>query len=104
VELGEGKRKRSVVLNQIVQGEDGLPVKVNDTSRADWTEVVCTVRAAAPSMACDGRPLRVIRADEDQDRLEAQVKAYWSLIIEPIAEQVWVDGRRFVPKAWVCQR
>lgn len=68
--------------------------------RADWAEVVSTVRAAAPSMARDGRPLRVILADEDQDRLETQVKAYWSLIIEPISEQVWVDGRRFVPKAW----
>ncbi|MBB3010638.1 portal protein [Cupriavidus alkaliphilus] len=33
VELGEGKRKRTVVLNQVVQGEDGQPVKVNDTSR-----------------------------------------------------------------------
>jgi hypothetical protein len=68
--------------------------------RADWAEVVATVRAAAPTMARDGRPLRVILADDYQDRLEEQVRAYWSLVIEPIAEQVWIDGRRFEPKAW----
>lgn len=68
--------------------------------RADWAEVVATVRAAAPTMARDGRPLRVILADDDQDRLEEQVRAYFSLVIEPIAEQVWVDGRRFEVKAW----
>ncbi|MDE4918295.1 hypothetical protein ACUXAV_000334 [Cupriavidus metallidurans] len=68
--------------------------------RADWAEVVATVRAAAPTMARDGRPLRVILADDDQDRLEEQVRAYFSLVINPIAEQVWVDGRRFEAKAW----
>ena len=68
--------------------------------RADWAEVVATVRAAAPTMARDGRPLRVILVADDQDRLEEQVKAYFSLVIEPIAEQVWVDGRRFEAKAW----
>lgn len=68
--------------------------------RADWAEVVATVRAAAPPMARDGRPLRVILVEEEQDRLEAQVKAYWSLLIEPIAEQVVVQGRRFAEKAW----
>lgn len=51
-------------------------------------------------MARDGRPLRVILTDDDQDRLEVQVKAYWSSLIEPIAEQVWVEGQRFSEKAW----
>ncbi|NSX14975.1 recombinase [Cupriavidus taiwanensis] len=68
--------------------------------RADWAEVVSTVRAAAPAMARAGRPLRVILADEDQDRLEEQIRYYWSAVIGPIAEQVWADGRRYSPKAW----
>lgn len=51
-------------------------------------------------MARDGRPLRVILADSDGDRLEEQVKFYWKAVIEPIAAQVHVDGRRFSEKAW----
>lgn len=51
-------------------------------------------------MARDGRPLRVILVEEEQDRLESQVKAYWSMVIKPIAEQVWVDGQRFSEKTW----
>lgn len=68
--------------------------------RADWQEVVAAVKAAAPTKARDGRPLRLILVDEGEDRLEEQVKFYWSAVIEPIAEQVWLDGRRFSEKAW----
>lgn len=68
--------------------------------RPDWAEVVATVRAAAPSMARDGRPLRVILADDGEDRLEEQVKFYWKAVIEPIAAQAVVDGQRFTPRAW----
>ncbi len=68
--------------------------------RADWQEVVAMVKAAAPTMARDGRPLRLILVDEGEDRLEEQVKFYFSAVIEPIAEQVWLDGRRFSEKAW----
>lgn len=68
--------------------------------RADWAEVVSTVRAAAPYMAERGRPLRLILADEGADRLEEQIRAYWKAVIEPIADQVVVDGQRFSPRAW----
>ncbi|HVI92102.1 MAG TPA: hypothetical protein VM659_27680 [Dongiaceae bacterium] len=68
--------------------------------RADWQEVVATVRAAGPAMAKRGTPLRLVLVDGAQDRLEEQVKFYWSAVIEPIAEQVWIGGRKFSAKAW----
>lgn len=68
--------------------------------RADWQAVVATVKAAAPTMASDGRPMRVILVDDGADRLDEQVKFYFKAVIEPIAEQVWLEGRRFSPRAW----
>lgn len=68
--------------------------------RADWAEVVSTVRAAAPTMARDGRPMRVILVDADGDRLDEQVKFYFKAVIEQIAEQIWIEGRRYSPRAW----
>jgi len=51
-------------------------------------------------MAARGAPLRLILADEAQDRLEEQVRAYFKAVIEPIADQVVVDGQRFSARAW----
>ncbi|AOY90542.1 hypothetical protein BKK79_00895 [Cupriavidus sp. USMAA2-4] len=68
--------------------------------RADWAEVVSTVRAAAPDMARQGAPMRLILAAEDHDRLEIQVRHYWAAVIEPIAEQVWLEGRQYSARAW----
>ncbi|CAG2126879.1 hypothetical protein LMG31506_00218 [Cupriavidus yeoncheonensis] len=68
--------------------------------RADWAEVVSTVRAAAPIMARDGRPMRVILVDEGADRSDEQVRFYWVAVITPIAEQAVVAGHRFSKAAW----
>lgn len=68
--------------------------------RADWAEVVSTVRAAAPIMARDGRPMRLILVDEGADRTEEQVRYYWKAVIDPIAEQAVVAGQRFSKTAW----
>lgn len=68
--------------------------------RADWREAAATIKAAAPGMAARGAPLRLILADEAQDRLEEQVRAYFKAVIEPIADQVVVDGQRFSARAW----
>ncbi|WP_316150069.1 recombinase [Cupriavidus sp. BIC8F] len=68
--------------------------------RADWRAVVDTVKAAAPAMAGDGRPLRVILVDDGADRTEEQVRFYWKAVIEPIAEQAVVAGCRFTKATW----
>ncbi|MBF6987238.1 recombinase [Cupriavidus sp. IK-TO18] len=68
--------------------------------RSDWQEVVAMVKAAAPTMASDGRPLRVILVNDGADRTEEQVKFYWKAVIEPIAEQVVVAGCRFTKATW----
>ncbi|SCU73473.1 conserved hypothetical protein [Cupriavidus necator] len=68
--------------------------------RADWQEVVATVKAAAPTMASDGRPMRVILVDDGADRTEEQVRFYWAAVIEPIAEQAVVAGCRFTKATW----
>lgn len=68
--------------------------------RADWQEVVATVKAAAPTMASDGRPMRVILVNDDADRTDEQVRFYWVAVIEPIAEQAVVAGCRFTKATW----
>ncbi|WP_042886311.1 hypothetical protein [Cupriavidus necator] len=68
--------------------------------RADWQAVIATVKAAAPAMASDGRPLRVILVDDGADRTEEQVRFYWVAVIEPIAEQAVVVGCRFSKATW----
>lgn len=58
------------------------------------------VKSNARPFAERGQPLRVIVTDEEEDRLEQQIRYYFGVVIKAIAENVWVEGRRFSKESW----
>ncbi|MFY1939510.1 recombinase [Achromobacter xylosoxidans] len=58
------------------------------------------VKSNARAFAERGHPLRVIVTDEEEDRLDQQIRFYFGVVIKAVAEQVWVDGRKFSKESW----
>jgi hypothetical protein len=50
-------------------------------------------------MAWEGKPLAVTVSEHKAKRSAEQNKLYWSRLNE-IAEQAWIDGKRFSADAW----
>ncbi|MDN8081184.1 recombination protein NinB [Burkholderia multivorans] len=65
-----------------------------------WSMLVAFVRANAPAFASKGEPLRVIVTAEERQRNAQQNRFYWGAVLKQIAEQAWVEGRRFDKDAW----
>lgn len=47
-----------------------------------------------------GTPLRVIVTEEEMDRLDEQLKYYWGPCLKQIAENAWVEGRKYSKESW----
>ncbi|WP_454695693.1 recombination protein NinB [Achromobacter aegrifaciens] len=58
------------------------------------------VKSNARPFAERGQPLRVIVTDEEEDRLEQQIRYYFGVVMKAIAENVWVEGRQFSKEVW----
>jgi len=58
------------------------------------------LKANASAFAQRGHPLRVVVSDEDQDRLEEQIRYYFGVVIAALSENAWVGGGRFSKEAW----
>ena len=58
------------------------------------------VKSNARAFAERGHPLRVIVTDEEEDRLDQQIRFYFGVVIKAVADQVWVDGRKFSKETW----
>lgn len=61
--------------------------------------VISVIRANAASMAKAGTPMAVTVAESKAKRSGEQNRRYWALIQE-IAENGWIDGKRFSAEAW----
>jgi len=58
------------------------------------------VKSNARPFAERGHPLRVIVTDEEEDRLEQQIRYYFGVVMKAVAENVWVDGQQFSKEVW----
>lgn len=58
------------------------------------------VKSNARPFAERGQPLRVIVTDEEEDRLEQQIRYYFGVVMKAVAENVWVEGRQFSKEVW----
>lgn len=65
-----------------------------------WSSLVAFVKSNAKAFADKGTPLRVIVTEEEIDRLDEQIRYYFGVIVKSIAEQAWIEGRRFDKDAW----
>ncbi|RXZ42688.1 recombination protein NinB [Crenobacter cavernae] len=45
-------------------------------------------------------PLLVVVTNDEKKRNNMQNRRYWKAVVTPIAEQVWVGGRKFSREAW----
>lgn len=67
---------------------------------ADAAAMVSFIKSNAGAFVEKGTPLRVIVTEEEMDRLDEQIKYYFGVVVKTIAEQVWLQGRRFDKDAW----
>lgn len=65
-----------------------------------WKALAAFVAANARSCIESGKPLRVIVTAEDRKRNAEQNRFYWGAVLTTIAEQAWVDGRRYDKDVW----
>ena len=65
-----------------------------------WQSLVAFVKANAQACLEREKPLRVIVTSEDKKRNVEQNKRLWGFLYETIAEQAWVDGRKFSKEVW----
>ncbi|NMG64360.1 recombinase [Azoarcus indigens] len=65
-----------------------------------WKALAAFVAANARSCIDNGKPLRVIVTAEDRKRNAEQNRFYWGAVLTTIAEQGWVDGRRYDKDVW----
>lgn len=79
------------------------------TGERAWVSLREFIKAHAPQCAKENRPLRVIVVDEEADRLDEQISAYF-WIVGHVADQVWMGKnprRQFSKEVWheyFCQR
>jgi hypothetical protein len=67
---------------------------------AVWQLVKELVREHAKAHIDRGAPLHVIITEYDKRRADVQNREYWGYVLRPISEQVFVEGRKFIPDAW----
>lgn len=67
---------------------------------ADAVAMVAFIKSNAGAFVEKGTPLRVIVTEEEMDRLDEQIKYYFGVVVKAIAEQVWLQGRRFSKDEW----
>lgn len=65
-----------------------------------WSALCAFVSANAKACLERGKPLRVIVTESDKKRNAEQNRFYWGPVLTTIAEQAWVDGRRFDKDVW----
>lgn len=70
------------------------------SSPSIWKLVTKFISANASAFIERGTPLKVIVAEEESDRFDEQVKYYFGIVVKTIAEQAWVEGRRYDKDAW----
>lgn len=64
-----------------------------------WALLVAFVKANAEACIKRNKPLRVIVTEEDRKRSTEANARYWKLL-SIIAENAWVDGRKFDKEVW----
>lgn len=65
-----------------------------------WNAFVAFVGSNAKAMAEAGTPLRLIITGSDTKRNSVQNKRYWGFVLKAIADQAWVDGKKFGADVW----
>lgn len=65
-----------------------------------WKALCAFVAANASACLERGKPLRVIVTEDERKRNAEQNRFYWGVVLAAIAEQAWVDGRRFDKDTW----
>lgn len=63
------------------------------------TALFAFIKANAPVMADEGRPLAVHVSEYKSKRNGQQNRLYWALLRD-ISEQAWIDGKQFSSEAW----
>lgn len=66
----------------------------------DAAALMALLRGQTGPSAAAGRPLHVVVTEHENDRLEQQIKFYWAAVMRSIADQAWVEGRRFPKEVW----
>lgn len=54
----------------------------------------------AKALAESGKPLWCIVTNDAKKRNNMQNSRYWKAVLAPIADQAWVEGRRFSSETW----
>ena len=67
---------------------------------AIWKTLVAFVKDHAKSAIESGKPLLITVSRAESKRTEEQNKRLWKAVYEQIAEQAWVNNRRFSTKVW----
>lgn len=70
------------------------------TGPGPWGALIAFLKGNVRAFIERKRPLRVIVVEDDQDRLDEQIRYYFGVTVRAIAEQAWVNGQRFSKEAW----
>ena len=65
-----------------------------------WIAAQLFIESNWHSLAKADTPLRIIISTQEEKRREQQNKYYWAVVIRSIADQAWVDGKRFSGEVW----
>jgi hypothetical protein len=52
------------------------------------------------AMSKTGEPMQVLLSAHRGSRTNDQLAAMWAGILQPMADQIWLDGRRFSAETW----
>lgn len=70
------------------------------TGPGPWGAMIAFLKANVRAFIERNRPLRVIVVEEEQDRLDEQIRYYFGVTVKAVSEQAWVNGQRFSKEAW----
>lgn len=70
------------------------------TGPGPWGAMIAFLKANVRAFIERKRPLRVIIAEEEQDRLDEQIRYYFGVTVKAVSEQAWVNGQRFSKEVW----
>lgn len=70
------------------------------TGPGPWNALIAFLKANVRAFIDRKRPLRVIVAEEEQDRLDEQIRYYFGVTVRAVSEQAWVEGQRFSKEVW----
>lgn len=68
--------------------------------RISMAELWEFLKATAPKYAEAEQWLNVHVTTEELDRLDAQIAYYFGFIIKPLAQNIFVEGRKYSPESW----